>query len=60
VQPVQLSLIPDPAPISDPALTGELMPMVEHLPTDAVAAAVALLANVIAKAARDSGAVGDE
>ena len=61
MQPVQLSLIPDPAPapIIDPALV-ELMPMVERLPTEAVAAAIALLANVIAKAAKDSGAVGDE
>ncbi len=62
MQPVQLSLIPDPAPINDPALTGELTPMVEQLPTDAVAAAIALLANVIVKAARgiEIEVIGDE
>jgi hypothetical protein len=62
VQPVQLSLIPDPAPIGDPALTVKLTPMVEQLPTDAVAAAIALLATVIAKAARgiEIEVIGDE
>jgi hypothetical protein len=64
VQPVQLSLIPDPVPtpITGAALTVELTPMVEQLPTEAVAAAIALLANVIAKAAAvmGSGVVGDE
>ena len=44
MQPVQLSLIPDPRPT--PAAT-----MVEHLPENAIAAAVALLAGVIAKTA---------
>jgi hypothetical protein len=64
MQPVQLSLIPDPvqAPITGAALTVELTPMVEQLPTEAVATAIALLANVIAEAAAamGSGVVGDE
>jgi hypothetical protein len=64
MQPVQLSLIPDPVltPITGPALTVELTPMVEQLPTEEVAAALALLTNVIAKAvaAMGSGVVGDE
>jgi hypothetical protein len=64
MQPVQLSLTPDPAPtpITGPALTVELTPMVEQLPTEEVAAAIALLANVIAKAvaAMGSGVVGNE
>jgi hypothetical protein len=64
MQPVQLSLIPDsvPTPITGPALALELTPMFEQLPSEAVAAAIALLANVIAKAiaARGSGVVGDE
>jgi hypothetical protein len=64
MQPVQLSLIPDPlpTPITGPALTVELTPMVEQLPTEEVAAALALLTNVIAKAvaAMGSGVVGDE
>src|SRR4051812_12383224 len=53
MQPVQLSLIPDPvqAPITGAALTVELTPMVEQLPAEAVATAIALLANVIAKSA---------
>jgi hypothetical protein len=53
MQPVQLSLIPDPVPtpITGPALTVELTPMVEQLPTEEVATAIALLANLIAKAA---------
>ena len=63
MQPVQLSLIPDPVPtpITGPALV-ELTPMVEQLPTEEVAAALALLTNVIAKAvaAMGSGVVGDE
>ena len=50
MQPVQLSLISDPPPITDPALPVELTPMVEQLPAEAVAAATTLLANVIAKA----------
>ncbi len=65
MQPVQLSLIPDPVPtpITGPApvLVVELTPMVEQLPPEAVATAIALLANVIAKvAAVGSGVVGDE
>lgn len=63
MQPVQLSLIPDPVPtpITGPALTVELTPMVEQLPTEAVATAITLLANVIAKAAAmGSGVLSDE
>jgi hypothetical protein len=62
MQPVQLSLIPDPTPITDPALTVKLMPMVEQLPAEAVAAAIALLATVIAKAAApvEIEVIGDE
>jgi hypothetical protein len=61
MQPVQLSLIPDPVPtpITGPVLAVELTPMVEQLPTEEVATAIALLANVIAKAAA-VGVVGDE
>jgi hypothetical protein len=47
VQPVQLSLIPDPSPAPPAPATG--------LPTEAVAAATALLAGVIAKAAVPAG-----
>ena len=64
MQPVQLSLIPDPVPtpITGPVLVVELTPMVEQLPAEAVATAITLLANVIAKAAAamGSGVVGDE
>jgi hypothetical protein len=64
MQPVQLSLIPDPVPtpITGPVLVVELTPMVEQLPPEAVATAVTLLANVIAKAAAamGSGVIGDE
>ena len=63
MQPVQLSLIPDPVPtpITGPVLALELTPMVEQLPTEAVATAITLLANVIAKAAAmGSAVVGDE
>ena len=64
MQPVQLSLIPDPVPtpITGPVLALELTPMVEQLPPEAVATAVTLLANVIAKAAaaRGSGVISDE
>jgi hypothetical protein len=63
MQPVQLSLMPDPAPA--PSGTAPPVPAVpavppvpavpavpaETLPTEAVAAATALLAGVIAKAA---------
>ena len=54
MQPVQLSLIPDPAP-APPAPASSL-------PTEAVAAATALLAGVIAKAAAPTGreATADE
>ena len=49
MQPVQLSLIPDPIP---PSPTQPLpVPMVERLPAEAVATAITLLANVIAKSA---------
>lgn len=47
MQPVQLSLIPDPSPAA-PTPAGVL-------PTEAVAAATALLAGVIAKAAVPAG-----
>jgi len=55
MQPVQLSLMPDPAPT--PSGAAPLMPPVPAvpagaLPTAAVAAATALLAGVIAKAAQ--------
>ncbi len=60
MQPVQLSLIPDPLP----ATTADPPPaaMVEQLPADAVTTAIMLLANVIAKAATTSGieVAGDE
>jgi hypothetical protein len=64
MQPGQLSLIPDPVPtpITGPVLALELTPMVEQLPAEAVATAIMLLANVIAKAAaaRGSGVISDE
>lgn len=64
MQPVQLSLIPDPVPaaITGSAQMVELTPMVEQLPVEEVAAAIAVLAEVIAKAvaAIGGGAVGDE
>jgi hypothetical protein len=63
VQPVQLSLIPDPPPtaMADP-LSAPPAPMVEHLPADAVGAAITLLATVIAKAAApvEIEGIGDE
>ena len=51
MQPVQLSLMPDPA--RGPSGTAPPVPAVPAgaLPTEAVAAATALLAGVIAKAA---------
>jgi hypothetical protein len=54
MQPVQLSLIPDPHPTPST--------IVEHLPETAIAAAVALLAGVIAKTAASNGieVAGDE
>ena len=62
MQPVQLSLIPDPASSTDPALTPPPAQTVDHLPADAAEAAIMLLATVIAKAAAamGSGVVGDE
>ena len=63
MQPVQLSLIPDPPPTSmaDP-LPAPPAPAVEQLPADAVTTAIMLLANVIAKAGTTSGieVAGDE
>ena len=63
MQPVQLSLIPDPPPTStaDP-LPAPPAPTVEQLPADAVTTAITLLANVIAKAAapRRIQVAGDE
>ena len=61
MQPVQLSLMPDPAPA--PSGTAPPVPPVPPvpavpvgaLPTAAVAAATALLAGVIAKAAAPTG-----
>ena len=64
MQPVQLSLIPDPGPASstEPVLAPPPAQTVEPLPAEAVATAITLLANVIAKAAAamGSGVVGDE
>jgi hypothetical protein len=63
MQPVQLSLIPDPVPtpITGPVLALELTPMVEQLPTEAVATAITLLTTVIAKAAAmGRGVISDE
>jgi hypothetical protein len=59
MQPVQLSLIPEPSP-APPAPSGGLP--AGELPAEAVAAATALLAGVIAKAAAPTGmeATGDE
>jgi hypothetical protein len=48
MQPVQLSLIPDPYPQPPAMLAGQL-------PADAVAAAITLLAGVIAKASVVAG-----
>ena len=55
VQPVQLSLLPDQVPAPLPGLIGQL-------PDSHVAAAVALLAGLIARAQAVAGAVeaGDE
>ena len=62
VQPVQLSLIPDPLPTATADPLPAPAPMVEQLPADAVTTAITLLANVIAKAAAPSGieVAGDE
>ena len=51
MQPVQLSLIPDPIPPSPTQPLPVPAPMVERLPAEAVATAITLLANVIAKSA---------
>ena len=66
MQPVQLSLMPDPAPVPSgatppvPAVPAGAL-SVGVLPTEAVAAATALLAGVIAKAApTGTGATADE
>jgi len=63
MQPVQLSLIPDPLPTTaaDP-VPAPSAPPVEQLPADAVTTAITLLANVIAKAAapRRIEVTGDE
>ena len=59
MQPVQLSLMPDP----DPTPSGAAPPApARGLPTEAVAAATAVLAGVIAKAAALTGreATADE
>lgn len=51
MQPVQLSLIPEPPPALPTPADGPA----EELPAEAVAAATALLAGVIAKAAAPTG-----
>ena len=48
MQPVQLSLIPEPCPRPPAMLAGQL-------PADAVAAAITLLARVIAKVSVPAG-----
>ena len=55
MQPVQLSLMPDPYPTPSARIG-------EHLPEKAIAAAVALLAGVIAKTAASTAieAAADE
>jgi hypothetical protein len=65
MQPVQLSLIPDPIRVSpsiDPIPVPAPSPAVDQLPGEAIEAATALLANVIAKATAASrmGVAGDE
>ena len=64
MQPVQLSLIPDPVPASstEPVLAPPPAQTVDRLPADAASMAITLLATVIAKAAAamGSGVVGDE
>jgi hypothetical protein len=52
VQPVPLSLSPDQAPAPPPALAGQL-------PAPAVGAAIVLLTDLIAKAARPLAAGGN-
>jgi len=62
VQPVQLSLIPDPPLTATEDPPAPPAPTVEQLPADAVMTAITLLANVIAKAAapRRIEMAGDE
>ena len=64
MQPVQLSLMPDPARVPPAPLPPAVMPSapVGGLPVEAVAVATALLAGVIAKAAAPGGreATSDE
>ena len=64
MQPVQLSLMPDPAPAPPALVPPALVPAApaRGLPAEAVAVATALLAGVIAKAAAPSGmeATADE
>jgi hypothetical protein len=57
MQPVQLSLMPDPAPALPAPAPAALVPPAPDrgLPSEAVAVATALLAGVIAKAAAPSG-----
>ena len=62
MQPVQLSLMPDPAPGPSAERAGTAAPTVERCPPRWSASAIALLAKVIAKAAapRGSEVAGDE
>jgi hypothetical protein len=57
MQPVQLSLMPDPAPVPSARVPPAVVPSAPAggLPVEAVAVATALLAGVIAKAAAPSG-----
>ena len=57
MQPVQLSLMPDPAPAPPAPAPPALVPPApaRGLPAEAVAVATALLAGVIAKAAAPGG-----
>jgi hypothetical protein len=53
MQPVQLSLLPEPDPVPAP-------PALDHLPQAETARAVGLLAALIAKAASGEQEAGDE
>ncbi|MDF2743396.1 MAG: hypothetical protein K0S88_4772 [Actinomycetia bacterium] len=53
MQPVQLSLLPDPHPATPATL-------VEQLPVEAVTTAITLLAAVIAKASLEREVAGNE
>jgi hypothetical protein len=57
MQPVQLSLLPDSAPVPPALMPAALVPPAPTggLPMEAVAVATALLAGVIAKAAVPGG-----